>query len=205
MAGRPRNNSLRTSIEADGLGPIDPPAQPSVDEMLAALESNRPAMRAPLREEDPRARAARRTLELRDHGALDEGETDDFFIDPDIVPPGWIYEWKRKTILGAEDPGYIVSTARAGWEAVPTARHPEYMPSQGDYPVIERKGMILMERPKEINEEAKHRELRKARMQVGAKEAQLNSAESGQFERQNKDQSLVKIRKSYEAIPIPSE
>jgi hypothetical protein len=77
------------------------------------------------------------------------------------------------------------------------------MPNQGNYPVIERKGMILMERPAEISDEARAIELRKARNQVRQKEAQLNSAEGGQFERSNKDQSLVKVRKSYDSIPIP--
>jgi hypothetical protein len=160
-------------------------------------------IRAPMREEDPRTRAARRAAELRDHlGDLDEG-TDDFFINKSDIPPGWEYEWKRKLLLGAEDPAYQVALARAGWEPVPTSRHPSYMPNSGNHPTIERKGMVLMERPSEISEESRAIELRKARNQVRQKEAQLNSAEGGQFERANKDQSLVNIRKSYDSIPIP--
>jgi hypothetical protein len=163
----------------------------------------RPELRPAMREEDPRTRAARRAAELRDHiGDMDEG-VDEFRINLDEVPAGWEYEWKRKTFLGAEDPAYQVQLARAGWEAVPTARHPHYMPMEGNYPVIERKGMILMERPMEICDEARLIELNKARRQVRQKEAQLNSAEGGQFERSNKDQSLVKVKRSYEAIPIP--
>lgn len=161
-------------------------------------------IRAPMREEDPRTRAARRAAELRDHlGDMDEG-TDDFYINKDDIPAGWEYEWKRKLLLGAEDPAYQVALARAGWEPVPTSRHPSYMPNSGDHPIIERKGMVLMERPSEISDEARAIELRKARNQVRQKEAQLNSAEGGQFERANKDQSLVNIRKSYDSIPIPS-
>lgn len=172
----------------------------------APIAPSRPEMRPTMREEDPRARAARRAAELRDHrnGDMDEG-VDEFYIDPADIPEGWSYEWKRRTVLGAEDPAYQVALARAGWEPVPTSRHPSYMPMGGDYPFIERKGMILMERPLEITDDARNSELRKARMQVRQKEAQLNSAESGQFERTNKDQSLVKVRKSYEAIPIPEE
>lgn len=164
----------------------------------------RPEMRPTMREEDPRARAARRAAELRDHhnGDMDDG-VDEFYIDPADIPEGWSYEWKRRTVLGAEDPAYQVALARAGWEPVPTSRHPSYMPMGGDYPFIERKGMILMERPMEITDDARNAELRKARMQVRQKEAQLNSAEGGQFERTNKDQSLVNVRKSYEAMPIP--
>ena len=159
--------------------------------------------RGPKREEDPRTRAARRAAELREHlGDSDEG-TDDFYINPSDIPAGWAYEWKRRTVMGAEDPAYQVSLARAGWEPVPASRHPEYMPTDWAHQTIERKGMVLMERPLEINEEAHARELRKARNQVRHKENQLNSAEAGQFERANKDQSLVKVRKSYESIPIP--
>ena len=165
---------------------------------------SRPEKRPAMREEDPRTRAARRAAELRDHhnGDMEEG-IDEFYIDPSDIPDGWSYEWKRRTVLGAEDPAYQVALARSGWEPVPTSRHPSYMPMGGDYPFIERKGMILMERPLEITQDARDNELRKARAQVRQKEAQLNSAEGGQFERTNKDQSLVKVRKSYESIPIP--
>lgn len=119
----------------------------------APIAPSRPEMRPTMREEDPRARAARRAAELRDHrnGDMDEG-IDEFYIDPADIPEGWSYEWKRRTVLGAEDPAYQVALARAGWEPVPTSRHPSYMPMGGDYPFIERKGMILMERPLEITD-----------------------------------------------------
>jgi hypothetical protein len=79
------------------------------------------------------------------------------------------------------------------------------MPDSGGYNTIERKGMILMERPQEVTEEARIAEMRRARMQVRQKEEQLNSAPSGQFERNNKENSLVKVKKSYEAVPIPKD
>lgn len=167
--------------------------------------ASRPEMRSTMREEDPRTRAARRAAELRDHrGEFDDG-LDEFYIDLTDIPSGWTYEWKRKLVLGAEDPAYQVALARSGWEAVPTSRHPSYMPDTGNYPIIERKGMVLMERPTEISDDARASELRKARLQVRQKESQLNSAEGGQFERSNKDQSLVKINRSYESIPIPKD
>jgi hypothetical protein len=66
--------------------------------------------------------------------------------------------------------------------------------------------MVLMERPKELTEEAKGIELKKARNQVRQKEAQLSAAAGpDQFGRDNKGNSLVKISKSYDAIPIPNE
>ena len=108
--------------------------------------------------------------------------------------------------LGKEDHAYTVSLLQHGWEAVPVSRHPEMMPkdwNQGS--VIERKGMILMERPTTIVEEAKNIELRKARMQVRAKEAQLTGAPAGDnspFPAHNKGSPLVNIQKSYEPIKI---
>lgn len=159
-------------------------------------------LRAPMRDEDPRARASRRAAELRGHlQSTDEGE-DRFFIDPAIIPPGWTYEWKRHTVYGAEDPAYQVQIARAGWEAVPVDRHPAYMP-KGWKGSIERDGMILCERPTEIVEAAKAAEQRRAQQQMRHKEEQLTGAPAGHFERSHKQESLVKLKRSYEPMEIP--
>lgn len=163
--------------------------------------------RAPERPEmvtdDPRARAAKRAAELRGHlGSLDEG-TDDFYIPPHYIPDGWSYEWKRKLTMGQEDPAYQVSIARKGWEPVPASRHPSMMPDGNKYQIIERKGMILMERPLEITEEAQRAERRRAQLQVRHKEEQLNAAPQGQFDRNNKDAPLARVKKGYAPIAIP--
>lgn len=188
-------------------------ARAAADEVFAEIEEDpiqqiapsRAPMRPAMREEDPRARAARRAAELRDHLGDEPDGTDEFYIDPHDIPDGWDYEWKAKFVMGQEQATHILALRRAGWEEVPTSRHPSYMPMGSDLPYIERKGMVLMERPKEITDEARSRELRKARLQVRHKEEQLNSAAGGQFDRSNKDQSLVNIRKSYESIPVPKE
>lgn len=173
--------------------------------LISATEPATPG--APV-EEDSRVRAARRATELREHlGGLDEG-TDDFYIDPRIIPPGWGYEWKRHTTLGAEDPAYQVQIARAGWEAVPAYRHPEMMPEGWPGATILRKGQILMERPQEIVDESRAIELRKARSQVRQKEIQLRGSPAGDnspFDPTNKGNPLVNIKRSYEPMPIPKE
>ena len=186
-----------------------PPTSPEAEVVAAAPEEApasdlRPAMRAPLRDEDARARAARRAAEIRGSvGSLDEG-MDDFYFNVADVPDGWTYEWKRKITAGAEDPAYQVSLARMGWEPVPADRHPHMMPSNGKYAIIERKGMVLMERPRELSDEARMIELRKARQQVNNKKSQLSNAPDGQFGR---DHSSVrpKISTSYEPMPIAKE
>lgn len=155
------------------------------------------------REEDPRARAARRALELHEQATSDDDGVDKFYVDPKTIPDGWSYEWKTFTVLGKENPSYQVAMAHKGWEAVPRSRHPQLMPINYQGETIEREGMVLMERPLEITQEAKARDLRIARAQVRGKEEQLGGTPNGTFERSNKDQPLVKVKKSYEAVPIP--
>jgi len=177
-------------------------AQPVAEAAFEAPVVDRPPMRPPMREEDPRVLAARRAAEIRGHiGSMDEG-TDDFAAPP--APDGWTYEWKRRTVLGQEDPAYQVHLARQGWDPVPTARHPEMMPGQGNYPTIERKGMVLMQRPTVINEEVRQAEHRRARAQVLVKEQQLNSAPDGQFERSD-PRVRAAIKKGFEPMPVPKE
>ena len=171
-------------------------------EVPGNMVTERPPMRPVMREEDPRLAAARRAAEIRGHlGDMDEG-TDDFRTPP--APDGWEYEWKRRTVLGQEDPAYQVQLARMGWDPVPTPRHPEMMPTQGNHPQIERKGMVLMMRPAVISAEARSLELRKARNQVKVKEQQLNAAPDGTMTR---DHASVRphISKGYSPIPVPKD
>ena len=168
--------------------------------------SNRPPIRPvpPHESMSPRERAEARIAQLRDHDRdiADEGQ-DEFFIEPGIIPDGWSYEWKTRTILGLEDPAHQVALARKGWESVPASRHPELMPMGYTGAEITRKGMVLMERPLQITEEVRAAELRRARLQMRSKEEQLAQAGGGQFERSNKGENMVKVKKGYEAMPIP--
>ncbi len=163
----------------------------------------RPEPRPDPRPDDPRARAAARAAALRDHGGLDQDGVDEFYIDPKTVPEGWTYEWKRHTVLNQQDPSYQVALAQQGWEAVDATRHPEMMPKDGRYTLIERKGMVLMERPTEIVEDAKRKELRKARQQVQVKEEQLNSTPNGTLPRDEDSRTKARVNRSYERMEIP--
>lgn len=168
--------------------------------------TERPNMRPgmPSVELSPRERAEARIAQLRGHDRdiADDGQ-DEFFIEPGIIPDGWSYEWKTRTILGAEDPAHQVALARRGWESVPASRHPDLMPINYTGGEITRKGMVLMERPLQITEEVRQADLRRARLQMRNKEEQLMQAKGGQFERTNKGEQLVKVKKGYEAMPIP--
>lgn len=164
----------------------------------------RAEMRSEVREEDSRARAARRAAEIRGHiGDMDQG-VDEFFVDPSIIPEGWTYEWKRLSILGQEDATHQIHLARMGWEAVPARRHPGMMPATWAKGTIERKGMILMERPTEVVEEARRIQNKAAKDQVRAKEAQIAGTPDGTMTRDHA-MARPKINKSFEAVPIPRE
>lgn len=187
-----------------------PETTESVEENFAkeatpARQNMRPPLRPQAREEDPRARAARRAAEIRDNLGAQGDVTDKFYVDPNTIPDGWSYEWKRKSTLNQEDPSYQIQLAHKGWEPVPASRHPSYMPANTSYETIERDGMILMERPKELTDEARANDIRNARAQVQQKQEQLAQAPQGQFDRANKDRSLVKVARNYEAISIPNE
>lgn len=171
-------------------------AEPSVE---------RPPMRVNPKAEDPRERARRRAEQIREHlGELDEG-TDEFFIPSQIIPDGWTYEWKRHTIYNQEDPAYTVQLAREGWEVVPVDRCPSHramMPATWTKNSIERKGMVLMERPIDITEEMRSIELRRARQQVRVKEQQLSATPDGTLSRDD-PRVAPKIKKGYSPVEIP--
>jgi hypothetical protein len=73
------------------------------------------------------------------------------------------------------------------------------MPSNWDKASIERKGMILMERPKEISDEVRRIEQRRAREQVRIKEAQLSGTPEGTL-----DRVAPSIKKTFD-MPIPED
>jgi hypothetical protein len=173
------------------------PPSVKIDENSSETASSRVEMRAEPRKDDPRARAAQRAAEIRGHRTEESlDENDRFKINKDDIPAGWSYEWKRKSVMGKEDPAHEVELARGGWEPVPASRHSGMMP-KGKYETIERDGMILMERPKELTDEVHQNNLRRARLQVRHKEAQLTNGPDGTFERAN-----PVVKKSFEAMPI---
>lgn len=90
-----------------------------------------------------------------------------FEFDRDVIPDGMTYEWKRKSMFGAEDVENMINLDQNGWSPVPADRHPELMgrrPQVGGE--IVRGGLMLMERPEEITQEAKELDTFAARNQV---------------------------------------
>jgi hypothetical protein len=186
--------------------PVPPPPAPAAP--LPDIKVSDESSRRELPVDDPRARAAARAQELRDHGSLsDAGANDRFYIDPRIIPDGWTYEWRRHSVLGQENRSYAVVLANAGWESVPASRHPELMPKGYTGESILNEGLMLMERPTEIVDEMRKRERFEAKKQMGDKEAQIaGTPPPGTAPRDNKGAPLFNVKRTYEPlIPVAKE
>jgi hypothetical protein len=118
----------------------------------------------------------------------------DRFIAPD-APEDWTYEWKRETVFNKSDPTYDVLVAEQGWTPVPATRHPGFMPDGSA--VIRRDGLILMERPQALTDEARMEDFRAARDVVRTKEQALGNTPVGTM-----DRKVIARSKSYERIDI---
>jgi hypothetical protein len=96
-----------------------------------------------------------------------------FHIPPEIIPPDQSWEWKKFSVHGMEDPFYLNEMRHQGWEPVDPRLYPEIVPPGYTQPNIIRQGLILMERPIELTNEAiAERELM-ARRQVNEAEERL--------------------------------
>lgn len=164
----------------------------------------RPPMRPVMRAEDPRAEADRYAAELLSKmgGQLDEG-VDDYKTPP--PPPGWEYQWKRHSVFNQPDISHQNEVQRVGWKFVPVSRHPEMMAGNTNHKgVIERKGMYLMELPKQVVDIMRDKEKHLAKQQVIGKQQQLGAAPAGTFDRSH-PQSKPRISTGYEPIQVPSD
>jgi len=90
------------------------------------------------------------------------GDEDRFAFDRSIIPAGWDYQWKVKTIKNWEWIDHQVELAANGWEPVPAERHEGIFMPRGYTGNIERGGQILMERPMQLTEISRQRERRAA-------------------------------------------
>lgn len=98
---------------------------------------------------------------------------DEFYIPIEEIPEGLTYEWKRWSVHGQEDPYYIAQMREQGWEPVPPSRHPNWLPPGYNASTIIKGGQILMDRPRELSEEAREEDRQAARHQIVVAEQKL--------------------------------
>lgn len=137
--------------------------------------------RSRTRRAEPREDIRQDTHVLETHGRVRKrkGTTDKFWIDPKVIPAGWSYEWKRKTVMGYQDVGYDTELLEQGWTPVDIRRHPNMMPD-GWKGNIERDGLVLMERPMALTLEAKAEDDEAARDQIRRREQMNGETQQGQ-------------------------
>ncbi len=153
-----------TSVAGALAGKAPPNADRSPMHTAAATDANEPAHEPA--HASPRVRT--RTPQAVQGSPFD--------IPKDEIPEGSSYEWKRYSVSGLtgdHDPFYLASMRRQGWEPVDPRRHPDWVPPGYDKPYILRDGLILMERPMELTNQARQEMKSLAKTQVKEAEQRL--------------------------------
>lgn len=121
---------------------------------------------------------------------------DQFFIDKRIIPHGVDYNWKRESCFGQPDPYHMNGLMENHWSPVPDNRHPGL--------ITKMRGMVLMERPKYLSDEAKQEDLREAIDQVQGVKSALGDAPGGTFPRDHPSaKASTRISREYTPLIIP--
>lgn len=199
IASRVRNPSPPPIID-DGREIPPPPAVADRQPSRPTPENARPAVHADAGN-DPehppeRVRTRRRSAMVFN---------DPFYVPMDEIPPGLSYEWKRVSNVGQEDPFYIAGMREQGWEPVPASRHPTWVPPGYDKPHIIKGGLMLMDRPKELTQEARDENEMLAKKQIREAEQRLGMTGTGEATRSLPEVRPRVVKEMMRAIPIETE
>lgn len=107
-------------------------------------------------------------------------------VNLDKIPSDISVEWKRFSNVGADDPFYLSRMEEQGWLPVDPRQHPDWVPLPPGYdkPHIIKDGLILMERPKELTEEARAENEVLANRQIREAEQRLGKTPKGEMTRE---------------------
>lgn len=161
-------------------------------------------------EESPHARRPSKAPSLRTQGSRTGtvrkrrigSKTEDHFHIPDdlraqLEAQGLSAEFKRTSYFGKEEePDYHIALSENGWEPLSLGSFPgfkELMPKTWSKDTFEKRGQILMIRPKELTDEARAEDKAAADGQVKGQLASLKNVKEGEAAR-----TLVKVNRSYE-------
>ena len=128
-----------------------------------------------------------------------------FELPMDEIPEGSSYEWKRFSTIGEEDHFYLAEMRRQGWEPVESRRHPTWVPKGYDKPNIIRGGLILMERPIELTEEARREVRDQSKQRMIEAEQRLGMTPKDTLTRQHPDIKNRVIKEWGRAVPVSEE
>lgn len=136
-----------------------------------------------------------------------DDDGDRLYIHPSKIPDGQDYQWITCSIYGQPQTQRLARFQRQGWVPVPSSRHDGMFMPKGHEGPIEVDGLMLHERSKKISDMARMHEIKKARGQIRAKEAQLLGGDLGTSLDSQHPSALNsnRINKSYEKIEIPED
>lgn len=140
--------------------------------------------------EDPTAQSAEPATVTGVRLQRNRKRTEDKFHFPKkLVPKGWDYEWKSESVKGMPMADHINNLRDNHWSFVPQDRHPNYL--------VKKDGMILMERPKYLTDDARREDLEMALNQVESVRTGIQGTPSGTMPRRG-----TKVQTGYD-MPIP--
>ncbi len=148
--------------------------------------------REPVREA-PREEARTQGVRLQ----RNRKRTDDkFYIDKRIIPDGMDYNWKRLSVYGKPDPHHMNALMDNHWSPVPEGRHPGL--------IVNQDGMVLMERPMYLTQDARREDLQIAYDQVQGVRKNLADTPDGTFTRDHPSvRKNTQLNREYVPISIP--
>lgn len=141
--------------------------------------TNRLSLRAPVRSD---TRETAPTEEGQKRVRRRRGTYDPYAIPLDMVPEGMTWEWKRVTNAGQPDPSHMANLVANGWEGVDSARVASLAAPGATGPHVVN-GMMLMERPTYLCEEAREEELSASLGRARQLEQQMGVSNPGELPR----------------------
>jgi hypothetical protein len=111
----------------------------------------RPVKRQELRDGEIRGRNGEILTRNRVTG---DGYINEFDIHPSAIDPGWSLHWARTSCHGKADNANVNELYDNGWRPASPKNYERIMPDMRGKEVIERDGLMLMERPSALTHEA---------------------------------------------------
>lgn len=177
------NRAARKSAAAGGIAESKMRIndEPKPDNIKSnTILSGRAATRAPIHEptraplrSSGKSEAIGRNGEMLSRKRTATGDI--FAIDPNLIPPGWEYQWCAVTVVGNSEIllDQNLMYAENGWRAVPADRYPGKFMPVGYKGSIVRGGQLLMERPKSLCDEARAEDVNAARQLISDRNESL--------------------------------
>jgi hypothetical protein len=131
-------------------------------------------------------------------------QSHDGYLNLQNIPPDVSIEWKLFTAEGKEYPAYLQGMRKQGWEPVNPHEHPDWVnvPPGYDKPTVIVDGLILMERPKRLTDEAREDDRIASQNRVREAEQRLGKTPKDTMTREHPDLKIGVTKEVGRMIPI---